>query len=461
MGYPTTVSDEVLPFKTRKAQEHVVRLLDLANNISYRLHTTRSWSASALDRLEQDMQKMLDQWYSLNGLAHELGAGRSKPTPIITWAGQEKVAGLHTIRRCCETLGAPRFLSSAIGEKAHQGPKHCLEMSKGPNKEWNSLKQAQRMEYGDVRKVYYDIQADEAEEEARQDMDDAPRNGVVVRGKRDIKEALPDLKDDLAARICHLVREVVRHEGDTSGDDLHELEELIPCCAATASGYRDSHRHLMAASEYITYRPKATIYRAGKKMFSVTPRGRLCSGSGVRAHVSSSGNAFTNSELVALLVYKAPSSKRSYCIAIIHLLQKVPGKLCVVRLRGGGAGPCCKDGDQVKLVGGSTLAGEAHSVTVQKCGNPLSFQIMSDLLAPITGRQPGVHEYMPYSGDYMQYGHNKSLDCSATDYKVLNEYEAISPSSGIKAQVCLVPDVGGTDTLGRPRFFWNKNLYSH
>ena len=451
----------MLPFKTRKAQAHVVRLLDLANNVSFRLHTIRSWSASALDRMEQDQQKMLDQWFGLNALAHELGAPASKPTPIITWAGQEKVGTLNTTRRCCELPGAPRFLSSAIGEKAHQGPKHCLEMSKGPNKELNSLKQSQRVEYGDVRKVYYNIQADEAEEEARSNKDIAPRNGVVVRGKRKITEALPNLKDNLAARICHLVREVVRHEGDTSGEDLRELEELIPCFPATALGYRDSHTHLVAASKYITYPPKATIYRAGKTMFSVTPRGQLCSGSGVRAHVRSSGNPFTNCELFALLAYKAPSSKRSYCIAIIHLLQKVPGQLCVVRLRGGGAGACYRHGDQVRLVDGSTLTGGAHSVTVQKCGNPLSFQMMSDQLAPITSPQPGVHEYMPYSGDYMQYGHNKSLDCSATNYEVLNEYEAISPSSGIKAQVCLVPDVGGTDTLGRPRFFWNKNLYSH
>ena len=80
--------------------------------------------------MEQNQHEVLDLWYGLNALAHELAAPASKPTPVITWAGQENVGTLNTTRRCCKLLGAPRFLSSAIGEKAHQGPKHRLETSK-------------------------------------------------------------------------------------------------------------------------------------------------------------------------------------------------------------------------------------------------------------------------------------------------------------------------------------------
>ena len=69
-------------------------------------------------------------------------------------------------------------------------------------------------------------------------------------------------------------------------------------------------------------------------MFVVTPRGEQECGSGVYVHVRSSGNTFSHAELVAFIEYTSPASQRKHVAAVVHLLQKVPGSQCVVRLGG-------------------------------------------------------------------------------------------------------------------------------
>ena len=257
----------LMPFRTRRAQEHVVRLLDTCNLISFQLHTTRLWSSAALDKLEGDLQSLLVQWSGLNNVAHSLGANASDGTPLVHFSGVEKIAVMNSIRRGIEELGACRFLSAAIGEKAHQGPKHCLELSKGKNKAANSLQQCQRVEYHDLRMVHTQdamreaeqeqhIQAatKETEEDVREDdvarllgphqaPQRAPRNasrtGVVLRGPRDLDGAFPALTDKLAARICHLLREVVQKEVqdlDDGNADMRSLIKFLPPQPATPTG---------------------------------------------------------------------------------------------------------------------------------------------------------------------------------------------------------------------------------
>ena len=223
----------------------------------------------------------------------------------------------------------------------------------------------------------------------------------------------------------------------------------------------------------ITFHGKATIYRDSKKQFCITPRTLSHEGSGVRIHVASDRNEFSRAELVALVKYTAPS-KKTYSVAVTQLLKKVPRKQCVVRCgraeadddeEGGSLlsarRPSYQDGDRVIIISGSMAAGDPSIMHARKCGSNQLIRIMSNLLIPITTNEPGVHARMKYCGDYMEYGHTVRKDCSSDAYNILDEYEAVNPSSGIKEQVCLVPDFGGSDTLRRRRHFWNTRLYSH
>ena len=156
----------------------------------------------------------------MNALAHGLGAKATGPVPIVCWDKKEKVGLLNTIRRGIEALGRIRDNTSALGEKAHQLPKHCMEMSKGQNKTTNSLRQAQRLE---------DFQLREMHRTRQQEITAAPdcnlstgscnqelRAGVQLRGTRTFGQALPDLADNVVARINHLIREVVRKEVESA-----------------------------------------------------------------------------------------------------------------------------------------------------------------------------------------------------------------------------------------------------
>lgn len=214
----------------------------------------------------------------------------------------------------------------------------------------------------------------------------------------------------------------------------------------------------------IAYRSRASIYRRGVKQFSITPRLMKGSGSGLHVHIPSDGKPFSDSELVAIIEYTSPTSSRKYVIALVQLLVKVPEGFCVVRCDPPSATTWYKNGDQVQLQAGSTLkttlADATHSVSVKTAGSNQQFSIESDLLYPITA-EAGVHAVMTYAGDYMQYGYKSKLDCSSPRYNQLDEYEAVDPATGIKSQVCLVPDSGGLDTKKRHRFFKHERLYSH
>ena len=261
VGFDTTSEPALIPFRTRNAQTIVVKLLDLTNNISYRLHNTREWSTAGLNLIEKDMARMLDDWFSLNKLAHELYPGRTdKENPIITWEGMEKVGALNTVTSSIEWLGAFRHQSSAVGEKAHIGPKHCLEMSKGKNKDANSIKQAQRLEYHDLRDVHTKTEIAKRKAEALVDedeMENAPKTGVVLRGWEILDAALPSLQNDLAARICHLVREAVQKQvlkkkagqaRDDAQADFDALIARIPPQRATPTG---ACTHLCVCAMYL------------------------------------------------------------------------------------------------------------------------------------------------------------------------------------------------------------------
>ena len=121
-------------------------------------------------------------------------------------------------------------------------------MSKGVNKDANSLKQAQRLEFHDLRDVHTQIEIEKREAERQKDeeeAEEAPHTGVVLRGWRSLDDALPNLQNDLAARICHLVRESVQAQvqkvkageaRDGAQHDLDALIELLPPQSATRSG---------------------------------------------------------------------------------------------------------------------------------------------------------------------------------------------------------------------------------
>ena len=211
--------------------------MDNSYLISFQLRPTRLWSSAALDKLEGNLQSLLVRWSRLNDVAHSLGANASDDTPLVHFLGVEKIAVMNSIRHSIEELGACRFLSAAISEKAHQGPNHCLELSKGKNKAANSLQQSQRVEYHGLRMVHTQDAMREAEQEqhiqaARKEAEEdvckddvarllgphqvprrapqnASRTGVLLRGPRDLDGAFPALTGKLAARICHLLREVV------------------------------------------------------------------------------------------------------------------------------------------------------------------------------------------------------------------------------------------------------------
>ena len=272
IGFDTTSEPALIPFRTRDAQTVVVKLLDLTNNISYRLHTTREWSTAGLNLIEKDMARLLKDWFSLNELAHRLVPKQKKANPILTWEGMEKVGALNTVTAGIEWLGAFRHQSSAVGEKAHIGPKHCLEMSKGKNKDANSLKQARRLEYHDLRDVHTETEIAKREAEALDNEDereDAPDTGVVLRGWELLDHALPALQNDLAARICHLIREAVQKQvlkkkagqaRDDAQADLDALIAQIPQQRATPTG---TCTHTRVCAMYTLYDYYTRMYAFG------------------------------------------------------------------------------------------------------------------------------------------------------------------------------------------------------
>ena len=54
----------------------MVQLMDLVNNISYRLHMTWTWTTAKLDSLESDLAKMLAGWHGMNELAIDFIAAK-------------------------------------------------------------------------------------------------------------------------------------------------------------------------------------------------------------------------------------------------------------------------------------------------------------------------------------------------------------------------------------------------
>ena len=180
-------------------------------------------------------------------------------------------------------------------------------------------------------------------------------------------------------------------------------------------------------------------------------------------HVESDGKPFSDSELVAIIEYISPMGSRTYAVALVQLLVRVPEGFCVIRCDPLSAARWYQNGDQVQLQAGSTLGSTledaTHSVSVKKAGSDQQFSIESGLLSPITA-EAGVHAVMTYAGDYMQYGYKAKLDCSSPRYNNLDEYEAVDPASEIKSQVCLVPDSGGLDSKKRHRFFKHERFHS-
>ena len=226
------------------------------------------------------------------------------------------------------------------------------------------------------------------------------------------------------------------------------------------TGNRTCRSRLLRAPD-ITYHNRATIKRGGKKEFCVAPRSRTHNGSGLEIDVRSHGDACSRAELVALVKYTGPSTK-TYCVAVTQLLKKVPKRQCVVHCEPNELeGRSYQDGERVQIVTGTLRGGDPSRMVVRKCGSDDVFGISSEFLRAITSWETGVHAVMKYCGDYMEYGHSSRKYCTSDGYNILNEYEAVDPSSGIKAQVCLVPDHGGSDSLSRRRYFWNLNLYGH
>lgn len=237
IGFPTTKGRSDFASNEPDAQERVVKLLDLVNNLSYRLHKYTKWSTADLDQLETDLKLVLELWEKLNDVAEELG----KPRDVVKLASQ-KIGCLNTIRATIHNFGALRFLSSAVGEKAHQMPKHCLEISKGVNKERNALKQALRLEYSDLRGVYAGMEKLALDDSEAQDAGDAAAapTGVALVGQRSFDDAFPDVEDDVVARVCHLIRTVVQTKAvELGGEALHDYTALlqrIPAQQPTAAG---------------------------------------------------------------------------------------------------------------------------------------------------------------------------------------------------------------------------------
>ena len=248
IGFPTTDAPKALIFRTIDVQQHMVQLFDLVNNLSYRLHKFKKWSPEDLTLLEKDLKLLLVRWEKLNAIAQRFGHA----SDLVSWGRKEKVGALNTIVSTIRNFGALRFLSSAIGEKAHQMPKHCLEMSKGVNKDTNSLKQAMRIEYSDLRGVFAEIQKVHVAEERITKVSLAKAKGVVFRGHRTFEDVLRDAEDSLVARICHLIREEVQAQVGEAGreavNDLVALEDMIPAQPSTPAGKSlppVSHRHAL------------------------------------------------------------------------------------------------------------------------------------------------------------------------------------------------------------------------
>ena len=229
LGFPTTDAPTAFLFRTADVQADIILLFDLVNNLSFRLHKLKKWSPEDLDELEKDLKVLLVRWEKLNAIAARFGHA----SDVVAWDRKEKVGALNTIVATIRNFGALRFLSSAVGEKAHQMPKHCLEMSKGVNKDANSLQQAMRIEYSDLRGVFAGIQklGDEHDAPATKTAL-AKAKGVVLRGHRSFDDALPDVEDHVIARICHLIREAVQDEAEEAGgaadDDLTALYDILP-----------------------------------------------------------------------------------------------------------------------------------------------------------------------------------------------------------------------------------------
>jgi hypothetical protein len=376
-------------------------------------------------------------------------------------------------------------------------------MSKGKNKTSNALQQCLRLEYNRTRAVHLaeDIAKRTAEE--AENIEDAAAaaaaaSGVALRGRCTFTEALGNFKPSEIARICHVIRERVKTlAGEEHRVDYDSLVQLIPALRPTAAGFKDCVDNMMAAGQ-LQYYAKATIYRGTERNFSIRPRHDRGIGSGVSVKTSGPGSdCLEANELLAIVRYETnevdrddPSfaqvqeqrekrrrrhrkkPRRCYIVAIVRSLQPVLARTCV--LKADSQHPHIHRGMEVVLKRGHSLVNsqadsdsdsvdDVRELLVSLPYNRRYIRIKADLLKPVTaeGRANGIHHVMQHCGVYMQYGLAGCPVHVGSTYEALDEIEAICPRTTIDSQVCLVSDRGGTDPLGRPRFFWYKQLYHH
>ena len=164
--------------------------------------------------------------------------------------------------------------------------------------------------------------------------------------------------------------------------------------------------------------------------------------------------------------------RRSYVVAIVRHLQAVPKRTCVVKEVT--EHPTLARGMQVLLkrgrrnsiqnppVGGADPDPDRRMVQVTKLHETRYIPFKAALLQPVTSEdRHGEHYVMEHCGDYMQYGVSGQRVHGGRNYNPVDEIDAICPRTTIDQQVCLVPDAGGCDPLGRQRFFWYHQLYQH
>ena len=109
----------------------------------------------------------------------DLAEPSSKIKDMVKYEKKQKVACANSIIRAIRTIGAPCFNSAAVTEKGHQRPNRGLRRSKGKNRMMNSLKQVERLDFLDLRKVRTDEQeAAEIAAELRE------KNAVAADRKR-------------------------------------------------------------------------------------------------------------------------------------------------------------------------------------------------------------------------------------------------------------------------------------
>ena len=60
--YATNDHTELIPFRHARLQQYMVQLMGLVNNVSYRPHTTWTWTTSKCNALERDLKDLLKDW---------------------------------------------------------------------------------------------------------------------------------------------------------------------------------------------------------------------------------------------------------------------------------------------------------------------------------------------------------------------------------------------------------------